>query len=960
MAIGRIDPQTAQFIPACASTVVRGKSCAFPRRRNKGPVRRVLFATTIALSILLMSCQTQQVMPPPELDITPLEFFSTNEQGELWVESKGEVTFLVSATDGAVKGGFEKIQEGLLLEFQHDGQRLRLPTRWSKPQSRDGFVSARVTTVDLALPVDRVGRLVFIDRSDRAYRRFRTRVVCDASSCRGLAVLPADRGRKRERLEKLMTSRDVEALHAARSLAELAQNEGPERAEEAWARTAEVAMRLRLTSQRARSHLLASHYALLGLRLESARMHLSLAEKLWSELDDPRGDVRVAHMWARLAQALGRHVPAIAGQQGVADRAAAVGLDSLRCVAFDDLGLLMGETGRHSEAARYHKSSIECRKSLGDFGDRQARSLLIHLGWALLHAAHQTGGEDYLAKAQSAFLEAGAAAERINDNLGQARATASEAWLFWEAGDAVRAGEYLRRAYALGGHALDREWPSLRTLEGRVHLAARAPEAALSAFEQAIAESDAALVRERVDVPWEAYFGAAQAYVMLDELEDARAQFESGMQMLRTSVRAEVLPGGPRRRLQEPEAAVDAYVRFLLEQGEYVRAFEVLDFMRGVAFRSLRRESIRYSLSREGEAKWIELLDRRQNASQRLEEAIARCSKVPSDQLTDCRAQVKRQEETTRAAFDRVVAFFEETEGSDAITLVEDLRRRLKSDESVALVHGLPDRRFVLRLTSLGVHFAWLDTDDSSDRAALGDFAALGATPGSHLYWVSSTAPPDEVLAQVSLSLLPYAGALRTIPNASGDDYSALVVGDPVLDLPAARAEARAVTELLKTGPDGEQHGVVLLHGETASVERVREGLRRVGVFHFAGDGALRDTSPFEAYLRAANTTRLSLHELAQMKLAAPLVFLSGAFVRSGPSSRDSALGVVDAFLTAGARTVVAAVEEVSEADALHFAELFYRARGAYEPARATFVATSVMRDEGNEAWRAFRVYGRR
>jgi len=173
---------------------------------------------------------------------------------------------------------------------------------------------------------------------------------------------------------------------------------------------------------------------------------------------------------------------------------------------------------------------------------------------------------------------------------------------------------------------------------------------------------------------------------------------------------------------------------------------------------------------------------------------------------------------------------------------------------------------------------------------------------------------------------------------AAGAAGPALVVGDPgVLDadpgteplppLPWARREVAAVRAAL--GP-----GTTVLADAEATEARVRDAIAGRRVLHFATHGVVSNERAQPSYLAlrasAGSDGRLLADEIYGLALDAELVVLSACRSALGPVEGDGVIGFTRAFLSAGARSVVAAQWDVSDRLSYDVMRGFYarRARG--------------------------------
>jgi CHAT domain-containing protein len=149
--------------------------------------------------------------------------------------------------------------------------------------------------------------------------------------------------------------------------------------------------------------------------------------------------------------------------------------------------------------------------------------------------------------------------------------------------------------------------------------------------------------------------------------------------------------------------------------------------------------------------------------------------------------------------------------------------------------------------------------------------------------------------------------------------------------LPASALEARAVARV--------RRGALVLTGRSAGEPALRQALRSGDAVHVASHGVLNGMNPLFSRIELApgrsgtpaDDGRLEVHEVLDLGIESPLVFLSGCETGLGPGgSRRYAPGedyttLAASFLTAGAGQVVATLWMIPDTGAAVFAERFYR-----------------------------------
>jgi CHAT domain-containing protein len=197
------------------------------------------------------------------------------------------------------------------------------------------------------------------------------------------------------------------------------------------------------------------------------------------------------------------------------------------------------------------------------------------------------------------------------------------------------------------------------------------------------------------------------------------------------------------------------------------------------------------------------------------------------------------------------------------------------------------------------------------------------------------------------LRYLPSAAALAALRNARSDGASrkfgrvaaAVFAPDPDL-LPATRGEAIAIGRVSAS--------TQVLVGAGATEARLRSALGSVPLVHVAGHGVMNAVNPMFSRLELArghggsgDDGRLEVHELLDLSVASTLVFLSGCETGLGTAwssaftQGEDYATLAQAFLYAGARSVIATLWRVEDDGAAVFAERFYRQLGSAPPGDA-------------------------
>jgi CHAT domain-containing protein len=215
------------------------------------------------------------------------------------------------------------------------------------------------------------------------------------------------------------------------------------------------------------------------------------------------------------------------------------------------------------------------------------------------------------------------------------------------------------------------------------------------------------------------------------------------------------------------------------------------------------------------------------------------------------------------------------------------------------------------------------------------------------------------------ISYLPSAAALGAASRSGR--VKRLTVFAPMPDaLPGTMREARTIVALV---PDSH-----LMTGNRSSEAAVRSALMHGDNVHIASHGSHNPQNPLFSRMTVGKRLsslpredgRLEVHEIMGIPVTSPLVFLSGCETALGssgdsPFSASSDEGSLSqAFLFAGASTVVATLWEVNDADAATVAASFYK-RIEHGETYSTALANAQREAAGRRkgfTWAAYTVSG--
>jgi hypothetical protein len=213
--------------------------------------------------------------------------------------------------------------------------------------------------------------------------------------------------------------------------------------------------------------------------------------------------------------------------------------------------------------------------------------------------------------------------------------------------------------------------------------------------------------------------------------------------------------------------------------------------------------------------------------------------------------------------------------------------------------------------------------------------------------WVGRDGQPPVVSTVPALALLD---RLHRRPPAKGT--AAVVVGNPTGDLPQAEAEAHAVASILGSQP---------LTGSAATRAAVTTAVPAARTLHLACHAGFQRGTPLDSYITLADGPWYARDALTA-RLNADLLVLSGCETGiSEALSGDELAGITQAFLHAGARTLVVSLWPVDDASTAVLMRSFHEHRHAgADVAQALAAAAERLRRLGYHPWHwaAFQAVG--
>lgn len=292
---------------------------------------------------------------------------------------------------------------------------------------------------------------------------------------------------------------------------------------------------------------------------------------------------------------------------------------------------------------------------------------------------------------------------------------------------------------------------------------------------------------------------------------------------------------------------------------------------------------------------------------------------------------------------------------------VAEARGRLQPGEAVATSFRAP---------GAVVHHYWITTSTVAHVVGERGMRELLRARLHSIEHVYSVAGPSDLLTDLhtarlgdrlliedaSVSYLPFIGA---VPSAAAvPNEPKVVVADPTGDLPHSRREVGLLQSPMACACRSNDRALV---GSEAKRRTVLEALRRAGLFHFSGHGRLSPQSPWDAHLLLARSERLSLEDVLIARPRVGLAVLNGCETGARGSMGGSfEIGMADAFLLVGTRSVLASDRAIPDREAYEFMRLFYADGVPDRPGDALRRAYVEARLAGLDVWRSYRLHGAR
>ena len=750
-----------------------------------------------------------------------------------------------------------------------------------------------------------------------------------------------------ERLEAALPSlAPDDALWLSADIARAWQREDTSRAVGAWTTAADRAAASGSPTEQSRRLRAAAWNALNTHGYAACERLLGLADDLDQPLHNLAGLVRAQITRGMERTALGDLRGATNALTEAAARAWESGLDGDWASATQYLAVVLATQGLHGEAYEAAERLVPYYAAHGQ--DIDSPRFAANRGWVLLGGIRAgvlqipiDEARRSLESAVTMFRERGEPAAAVD-------VLADLASLELQDGRVEVAAARVAEARALDPQ--HRRFGGLRlwNLEGEVLLARGRAREALALFKGVESRARGEVAIGATEDAWQARFGAGRAHWAIGQRSAARADFAQALQWLEATARGTGILAARSAFVADRRAPYDAAVALSLEMGDVPAALRVVQQAQARSLRALEVRARLDRLSANQQTEWKRRVETWIGARSAFEAGAAEEDLQSPKSLPGWRTARQRQAAALVGETDALNGWLE-TVAPEPVEAEIDLPAAV--GPGAALV--------TLFQTSGALHGFWVK-DGRLHHELLGadPFAQLEARLGDvgHLYVVTAGYPaardwPLRWVAHGTATLLPSLRSLATPPSPL--DRPPLVVADPESNLPHALAEGTMVRSVL--GPTAGA-----LFGDVATREALFARWSGSPVLHFAGHGALTEGRPWEARLRLAGGETVTVADILMLRPSLGLVVLSGCDTgRAEALSSLEDVGLSEAFLAAGARTVVATVSPVDDAQAAAFVSGFYANGGALAPAEAWRHLMKSDDPELRAAAASWRVFGR-
>ena len=508
-----------------------------------------------------------------------------------------------------------------------------------------------------------------------------------------------------------------------------------------------------------------------------------------------------------------------------------------------------------------------------------------------------------------------------------------------------------------------RQW--LTQTRGEIALTQQNARVALQAFSQLSQMSPPA------SYPYlqlRSQLGQARAHALLGDFPSAHNLWQSIQNKLEREGLLVPIHEGRDLFLAHHHLVTGEYVSSLLKTAATERALAVVRAARTRLLRSLTWQNRMESLSETQRTIWQLSLGRYQGLRQELETLLQNEWQLATTELAEHRRKRARLEKDVAQSFDAALAQFGHNHSgpSPQIPRPEAGEIRLSYFHTGAAWVGFVETATGVRSEPLDEISNWESRSELS-RMLLAPFAEeirsanrIHVETWGMIQSVDFHSLPFNQEALIAHAPVVYTLGLSVRPtHARHPTPSALVVSDPLGNLPHARTEGAAVALALEN-----QFGTRLetLTGSSATNSEIRSKITSASFFHYAGHGQFSSNNNTNSSLILANNSHLDVSDILALPRVPEQVILSACETgRADTALPHEELGIAQAFVTAGSHVVVASTRSIEDTLSQFMMTLLYQ---SYASSGDLVVALQHAQNQAalqfpQSDWASFRIIAR-
>ncbi|MEO1172586.1 MAG: CHAT domain-containing protein, partial [Myxococcota bacterium] len=622
------------------------------------------------------------------------------------------------------------------------------------------------------------------------------------------------------------------------------------------------------------------------------------------------GVVRVAYYRGLVLKERGRlHAATEAIRRGLT-LAESYGLDRETAALRRQLASRLQDQGLHAEALAELESAAAYHRASSRPQDRMW--FAIDLGWVLGRGMVAGAIPVDWPRVDTAWQEALGLADEIQATEARASIQSNLAWLDLQQDRPKRA---LERMETLADDD-SRVGAFVGLLRAEATLAGGDAESAAQMFTRV---SD----RRPSEWGWRVQHGLGRAQEALGRPEEAARAYRHAIDQLEFLGRSTGLVSTRGPYFANSNALIDDALRLAVAEGKGDEALLIVESARTRVLAELNHQLRQDAMSDDEHREWRAARDTLHRLSAEIDTQTAARSTVSSSALAAFDRKLNSLHERYRRFLDKTVTRF-----SPEPRPLAPVAELLRPEERVWITHRVGEGILHLLASQQTVHASWQAPRTEAD----GHLFLMGDKAIERFATLSPTR---------SVSVIPTLRVLEAPAPSSGT--GAAVFADPRGDLPHARREGKAVSAKL---------GASLHLGPDISRRELQRALDEHEIVHFAGHVQAGETGAWNSRLELNPVETLSLADIIVSPVRARLVVVNGCYASSGDFlHRSERIGLAEALLISGAKTVLTAGGQVPDDHARRFLEQFYENGGDRNPALAFATTAKETKGSGFVLW---------